>query len=115
MKSETKSAVRSAGRDLASTLTSRLEEALAQAETTDFRALDRALFEGLSSEQLDAHPRDELHRQLVFALAETVLTEGDGHASDWIPQAVHLFLARLSASAVTRKPAARRMGTSPLV
>jgi hypothetical protein len=77
-------------------LTTRLKEALAQAETTDFRTLDRALFEGVTSTQLEAFSRDQLHRQLVFALAETVLSDGDAQASDWVVEAVRLFLTRLA-------------------
>ncbi len=84
--------------ELVFTLTARLKEALAQAETTDFRALDRALFEGVSSAQLEAFSRDELHRQLVFALAETVLSDADAQASDWVVEAVRLFLTRLAGS-----------------
>jgi hypothetical protein len=80
------------------TLTTRLKEALAHAETTDFRALDRALFEGVTSAQLETFSRDELHRQLVFALAETVLSDGDAQASDWVLEAVRLFLTRLGAA-----------------
>src|SRR5580698_9782581 len=82
--------------ELVFTLTNRLKEALAQAETTDFRALDRALFEGVTSTQLGAFSRDQLHRQLVFALAETVLSDGDAQASDWVVEAVRLFLTRLA-------------------
>lgn len=84
--------------ELVLTLTTRLKEALAQAETTDFRALDRALFEGVTSAQLQTFSRDDLHRQLVFALAETVLSDGDAQASDWILEAVRLFLTRLAAA-----------------
>jgi hypothetical protein len=84
--------------ELVFTLTTRLKEALAQADTTDFRALDRALFEGVTSTQLEAFSRDQLHRQLVFALAETVLSDGDAQASDWVVEAVRLFLTRLAAS-----------------
>jgi hypothetical protein len=84
--------------ELVLTLTTRLKEALAQAETTDFRALDRALFEGVTSTQLATFSREELHRQLVFALAETVLSDGDAQASDWVLEAVRLFLTRLAAA-----------------
>jgi hypothetical protein len=85
--------------DLAGTLTARLKEALAQAETTDFRALDNALFDGVGSVQLETFSRDQLHRQLVFALAETVLGDGEAQASDWVLDAVRLFLARLAGAA----------------
>jgi hypothetical protein len=77
-------------------LTTRLKEALSQAETTDFRALDECLFEGVTSAQLEAFSREQLHRQLVFALAETVLSDADAQASDWVVEAVRLFLARLA-------------------
>jgi len=82
--------------ELVSTLSDRLKEALAQAETTDFRALDQALFEGVSSQQLQSFSREQLHRQLVFALAETVLSDGEAQASDWVLEAVRLFLSRLA-------------------
>jgi hypothetical protein len=82
--------------ELASLLTDRLKEALAQAETTDFRALDRALFEGVTAAQLESFSRDQLHRQLVFALAETVLSDDGAQATDWVLEAVRLFLARLA-------------------
>ena len=82
--------------ELVGTLTVRLKEALAQAETTDFRALDQALFEGVTSRQLETFSREQLHRQLVFALAETVLSDGEAEASDWIVEAVRLFLTRLA-------------------
>jgi hypothetical protein len=82
--------------ELVLTLTTRLKEALAQAETTDFRALDQALFEGVTSARLAAFSREQLHRQLVFALAESVLSDGEAQASDWVIEAVRLFLARLA-------------------
>jgi hypothetical protein len=82
--------------ELVSTLTVRLRGALAQAETTDFRALDQALFEGVTSAQFATFSRDQLHRQLVFALAETVLGDGEAQASDWVLEAVRLFLSRLA-------------------
>jgi hypothetical protein len=84
--------------ELVSTLTVRLKEALAQAETTDFRAIDQALFDGVTSGKLETFSRDQLHQQLVFALAETVLSDGDAQASDWVVEAVRLFLVRLAAA-----------------
>jgi hypothetical protein len=79
---------------LALRLAAELEDALLEAETTDFRRIDRLIFEGVSTGQLRDLPRDQIHRQLVFALSETVLDESLGKSRNWILDAVQLFLRR---------------------
>jgi hypothetical protein len=79
---------------LAGRLATRLRDALAQPETTDFHALDEILVDGVKTAQLRDLPRDQLHRLLVFALSETVLADSARRSKDWVLDAVHLFLAR---------------------
>jgi hypothetical protein len=85
---------------LATRLAAELEEALSEAETTDFRRIDDLIFEGVSTGQLRDLPREQIHRQLVFALSETVLEEDSMDSSkNWILDAVRLFLRRTNQAA----------------
>jgi hypothetical protein len=79
---------------LALRLAAELEEALSEADSTDFQRIDRLIFEGVSTGQLRDLPREQIHRQLVFALSETVLEEAVDGSRDWILDAVQLFLRR---------------------
>jgi hypothetical protein len=79
---------------LALRLAAELEEALSEAETTDFRRIDALILEGVSTGQLRDMPREQIHRALVFALSETVLGESVGESRNWILDAVQLFLRR---------------------
>jgi hypothetical protein len=79
---------------LALRLAAELEEALSEAETTDFHRIDKLIVEGVSTGQLRNLPRDQIHRQLVFALSETVLEESADSSKNWILDAVRLFLRR---------------------
>jgi len=79
---------------LALRLAAELEEALAEAETADFERIDELIVEGVSTGQLADLPRDQIHRQLVFALSETVLEEDLDSSRNWVLDAVRLFLRR---------------------
>jgi hypothetical protein len=89
---------RNATSALARRLAARLRDALSEAETTDFRAVDEVLVEGVQTAQLKDLPRDQLHRLLLFSLSETVLVDSARRSKDWILDAVQLFLARAAAA-----------------
>jgi hypothetical protein len=94
MSMKTATATRSASLPFSDVLVHKLEEALAEAETTDFHELDDLMAAGVRAGELAQAPRETLHCQLILALAEKAEGQQAGESNAWIREAVELFLSR---------------------